>query len=539
MKKCGFAAIGISVAAFIAPTHPASAENLQIVWRVVDQFRLLQNDVDVSSVLQQIRTAPSRAAGGRTDSFPSPLALRSYDLNTPAIPSTRWDAVTQQYHARYAHPSTWEIQVSVRGAQASAVCNWSTTETVEPKSGSCTNVRLPVKLLDEVRVSIVATPRNDSIVLSLPTKIEHRRIVVMGDSFASGEGVPEINRQPPDSDSNSRETTGDPYWWDQKCHRSLLSAGVQSALKWSSLAPWRSTTVLSYACSGAEIGSVETPIANDHGGILSPYVGRETQNQLKSRKTGFSKAYGSNSHNVNIQYSAVEPLDSQINQAIRDLCSGNLDKSFAVWKCDGEIAHPDLIILSVGGNDVGFGEIIRRSVKGTCDANCIDEIIKPGFAVLPLRYEEMANTFRDALKPRRVLMLDYGDPTRDQDGNFCKHDGSPLRASRSIGIPLLTVTVDEYRLAAQKVVEPLNALGRQLALSRKNEGWAHLNVMAKATNRKGICSKASWFTSSYTAVMKQNRLPQAEYSSGTAHPNVIYHSYQADAIVDWMQRTGF
>ena len=236
MKKCGFAAIGISVAAFIAPTHPASAENLQIVWRVVDQFRLLQNDVDVSSVLQQIRTAPSRAAGGRTDSFPSPLALRSYDLNTPAIPSTRWDAVTQQYHARYAHPSTWENQVSVRGAQASTVCNWSTTETVEPKSGSCTNVRLPVKLLDEVRVSIVATPRNDSIVLSLPTKIEHRRIVVMGDSFASGEGVPEINRQPPDSDSNSRETTGDPYTEITRFAAvSMTSSGDWASTPWSAV----------------------------------------------------------------------------------------------------------------------------------------------------------------------------------------------------------------------------------------------------------------------------------------------------------------
>lgn len=505
----------------------------EVRWEVVERFRLVDKPEEARALFDHVRTAPARAAQGGSFSYPSPLVPLSDTPFRRAIPATAWDAAQQRYAAGYAHPRAWSVKVSVPGR--SGACDWTLRSSGGSESGPCAGTTLQaVQAEDEVSVTWPGAQR----ALAVPIAIQHRRVVVLGDSYASGEGVPEINQEvmeeyqgiTPPSFGNFA------YWWDQKCHRSLLSAGVQSSLKWAMAHPHRSVTTLSYACSGAEIGHQAN--GNDkRGGLLDRYHGRETREQLHSRRF---ERFENNRFNVNLHESDVHPLLPQINQAVEDLCSGSLDKSVSPWACKDGLAQPDLLVFSIGGNDVGFADIIKKGVFGSCRTDCVKGMSEPGFATLQAGYDAMAASINERLAPRKVLMLDYGDPTRDGKGAFCSTDGSPVHGKKSIGpLPFLKISRAEYEAAYRLVVRPLNRQGDALVARNRDKGWARLKVMERATRTKGICSESSWFNSTWSAYFKQYLLPDEQYSSGVAHPNIIYQSYQADAIVDWMNRNGF
>lgn len=515
----------------IASAGSAGAQAIQ--WEVVHRFRLASQPEQGKALYDQIRVAPDRASKGRSYLYPSPLKKVSTEYSELALPATAWDPSAQVYAANYAHPQTWEIKVGIP-ALRTRTCVWLVRSSGKQTQGDCVDTRLAVQLSDQVSATLVdgASARE----LSMPIEIQHKRVLVMGDSFASGEGVPEINREAVYEDGVFKEFVSMPYWWDQKCHRSLLSAGVQASLKWAMADPRRSVTTLSYACSGAEIGQIVDG-ASKNGGLLGHYDGRETSQQLKDRREGGTRQ---DRFNVNLHLSEVQPLPSQLNQAIRDLCPAAVDRSQPVWVCPQRLASPDLLVFSIGGNDVGFGEIIRKAVFGDCKAECVKRISEVGFSTLAARYDEMAALVNTHLAPGRVLMLDYGNPTQDETGAYCSRDGSPLHLTKAM-FPggLLRISREEYQAAHRLVVGPVNDAGDGLVERNRDKGWSRLRVMEKATAKKGICSKRSWFNSSWSAYFKQHNLPGEVYSSGTAHPNIIYQAYQADAIVDWMKRTGF
>lgn len=520
----------ILVLTLLGTTGAAGAAS--IGWEVVDKFRLLDDPDDFPRLLQQLGTAPAQAAAGRTAEFPSPLKPWTIQLGGIALPATAWLPRDQRYRPGYAHPAAWSVKASLVGVPRGASCVWrhGADRKIE---GACTGQVIDqVAPGDDLAVSVAG-----SELLRARTRlaIVHRRIVVLGDSFASGEGVPDINR-PASADESGRATfSGHPYWWDQKCHRSLLSAGVQSAMRWAAARPERTATVLSYACSGAEIGDLAGTDVRA-GGILGDYVGRETREQLHHRR--YREGTHADHYDENLQVPEAEPLPSQVNQALRDLCRGPVGANGPVWTCDAGIAPPDLVILGIGGNDVGFGEIIKKAVLSECDSGCISSVSAAGFSTLAERYGAMADALNAHLKARRTLLLDYGDPTRDGEGNFCRHDGSPFSA-RSTGFLLFRVSQREYRDAYDLVIRRLNRAGNDLTRAQNGNGWHRLGAMEGLTRTKGICSKKSWFNGSWAAWAKQGNLPQELYSSGAVHPNIIYHSRQSALIADWMERSGF
>jgi hypothetical protein len=71
-------------------------------------------------------------------------------------------------------------------------------------------------------------------------------IVSIGDSYASGEGNPDVNR------------SGDQpaQWVDRRCHRSANSGPAQAAAALERADPHTSVTFLSFACSGATVNRV-------------------------------------------------------------------------------------------------------------------------------------------------------------------------------------------------------------------------------------------------------------------------------------------
>ncbi len=128
-------------------------------------------------------------------------------------------------------------------------------------------------------------------------------VVAMGDSYASGEGNPRNVRS-----WLRRGGAFTPYWDDDPCNRSTRAAPAQAALALEKASRTTSVTLLFVACSGATVDA----------GILGP---QRTAGQT----------------------------ESQLEIATRLL--------------NGRAA--DLVLLSVGGNDVGFTSVLETCARNS------------------------------------------------------------------------------------------------------------------------------------------------------------------------------
>ena len=226
----------------------------------------------------------------------------------------------------------------------------------------------------QIELTTVAPDGTDTT-YAYTLKPEHLSIVAFGDSYGSGEGNPDVpTGWASDSKTVPRVNSfsyylepysqggmlSDAYWMSERCHRSFFSYQSLSALILASQDPHRIVSFLHYACTGAGILD----------GVLTP--------QNRPGRT------------------VDENRLSQINYAIRDLCgalqdrarasvpsqpladllttsvdldafpiigrgdSYDVENASALLPCEiGDLRTTDLVFLSVGGNDIGFGDIIR------------------------------------------------------------------------------------------------------------------------------------------------------------------------------------
>ena len=217
--------------------------------------------------------------------------------------------------------------------------------------------------------------------------------VVLGDSYASGEGNPR-NVQ---AWLNNPERPFDPYYDDDACNRSTRSGPAQAALALEKSSPKSSVTLIDVSCSGATV----------NGGVLGP------------------------------QRSAGQDL-SQIQQVQRLIGNRAID----------------IAVISVGGNDIGFTSILSACALSldcpltratTAPLNRFDNVqqgVQTLTSRLPAAYSRIAaclggdaceladGTRVPSLKLEpgaRVLPLTYPDITRSAIGQPCSY----LTISRS------------------------------------------------------------------------------------------------------------
>ncbi|MFV0297729.1 MAG: hypothetical protein ACK5JT_16585 [Hyphomicrobiaceae bacterium] len=197
-------------------------------------------------------------------------------------------------------------------------------------------------------------------------------IVGIGDSFGSGEGDPDVpvrlsrERSADYGDPRSEpQLTGyptrvgnwkvlgdaafqaaNPRWLDQACHRSLYSHQLRVALQLAVEDPRRAVTFVDFSCSGAEIVR----------GLFLRYSGHEW---------------------------VPDPPDlSQISAVAQEQCGRHRAKSYdlpeayhlrgripelqgglVLRKCDSnEARRIDLLMVSIGGNDIGFSRLVANAV---------------------------------------------------------------------------------------------------------------------------------------------------------------------------------
>lgn len=305
--------------------------------------------------------------------------------------SPPWDRATGQYRSEYVHPVSTTIRARLDHGQGD--CYWR----VLRGGREVESLSISSKCAEEVKVKGIRlsgdklTVESSSARAEVDVEIEHMVIVGLGDSYASGEGNPDIPTtwNPTSAPQNSfgwleprgRESlvARSAEWSDHNCHRSFFSYQSYVALRAAAENPHRLVTFLHYACSGAEILD---------GVVVSQYMppgmrdncARRVRAADGSVRRDDSACYLPRSQLASMiadLCAAPEEVDQETSGRIRaglersrELIAGspNLAKieafnrrDFDIPSC-GHVRQPDAVLLSIGGNDAGFAQLVAWAV---------------------------------------------------------------------------------------------------------------------------------------------------------------------------------
>ncbi len=267
-------------------------------------------------------------------------------------------------------------------------------------------------------------------------------------------------------------------WQDRRCHRSARGFEAQAAARIEAASQKTSVTFVPLACSGASIPT----------GILGPYAGIVPSRGVR--------------------------LPPQVDEMKRLIGSRRVDA----------------VLVSIGINDLGFGNIARFCFNDGLDAqdaSAIDCWGKPypnasspttleawvgtRRAALPGRYARLAAAFTAAGVPAsKVYVTEYPNATRDEHGATCD-PLIPYLDSTPFGFSVRgTITRAEADGAERELLLPVNAA---LKTAAATYGWPLVSGLASQSTTHGVCSATPWFVDVSQSLIEQHDV------LGTLHPN--------------------
>lgn len=409
------------------PAFAQTADSgMQITWEVRNRFRLFREERDFLLHVDALRSrsileseqALALQSGGRGWARNSVSRLCIDGSGRIAIPCTR-DGVREDYITPAAHAVT--VQLAGR-VPAGATCSWifedgSTPRTMDSDCRSAINIRLTYGLTTSVFVDVTAAGSTQRVA----SEIAVRDIFIagLGDSVASGEGNPdrpvalsdegfcfrqyltgsqfyrpgregytgakacESSPNPSAAQSLDWQKRG-AQWFNAACHRSLYSYQTRTAIALAVNNPHAAVTYLPLACTGASISN----------GLLSGQRAREcvvSKNSL----------------------SCAGSVEAQVSE-LRD--------ALAAAKRRQPSRSLDLVLLSIGANDIGFSGLVadvivdagteRALFSRTGVIGSIDGARSALTRDLPGRFAQL----RAALKPlvdddlSKVVFTSYANP---------------------------------------------------------------------------------------------------------------------------------
>ena len=332
---------------------------------------------------------------------------------------------------------------------------------------------------------------------AMTARVRNILIVAMGDSYASGEGNPR------NVDAwLSEGAPFRPYWDDSSCNRSVLGAPSQAALALEQESAKTSVSLVNVTCTGATVDN----------GIL-----------------GAQRSQGQDS--------------SQIEQAAA-LLKGQ---------------EADIVLLSIGGNDVGFTSILQTcALTNNCPLSrpaagplrsspTVQQGVQAQTAELGTDFERIAAclgaescTLKDGrsvaaiplAKNARVMPTLYPDITRAADGQPCRY---------------LTITPADFAWARDTVLVPepvrpypytttqgrtvdlamgAGSLNQQIAATSRLPGWAPVvgtwSSSGTSPDGHGVCAGSSAWVFGLTTL--------SGFSNASFHPNPTGQKVMARAI---------
>lgn len=354
----------------------------------------------------------------------------------------------------------WDLFVPDEGG---GVCDWQLTgaqgAVIASKSAPCEQqVKFDIPYPTGGRLSVARS--GSPAAKPLDIRIRDMLILGMGDSFGAGEGNPDHPVILSDSRSfdygvvdiaaTSTKVKLDGYparkgdwqalngpefrkerarWWDRECHRSLYSHQLRTALQLAIEDPKRAITFISYSCSGAEITEgilLRTPVRECTPGedfLVSSQMSAMSEALCKSVTRG-------------------APMPAAIIERMPELRS-RAEKDMRITRCEttqGDDARGpalkrpiDLVLLSVGGNDVGFVPLVSdsllsehsiyrtlgtrlKTVYGVDHARTRLELLKRRFEGLRYSLDVFLGVGGGTSGDRKVILTGYPSMGYDSDG---------------------------------------------------------------------------------------------------------------------------
>jgi hypothetical protein len=356
----------------------------KISWRVENSFRFFTDTSDTEVHRATFLALPPE------DRLQHPILAAEQALSTrhqngwseTMFRETCWNARTNRFECKdgtsYINPKSHRVVLSVDGIDEAAglTCTWLTA----PRGDGIVRGDAVVQACSEAVHFDVPYPGGATVtveiggreVASTDVNVRDLLIVGLGDSFASGEGnpdVPVLFSRDRSADygarSGTRDLTGYPArvgpwkqigdkafiqenarWSDQGCHRSLYSHQLRAALQLSIEDEHRAVTYVGVACSGSEVTY----------GLFLSYAGNEwVPNPSDMSQISAIAAAQCDEHDAPMQ---DLPEAYHMDGTIAELKGG-----LVLRKCDPINARKiDLMFVSIGGNDVGFSRLLANSV---------------------------------------------------------------------------------------------------------------------------------------------------------------------------------
>jgi hypothetical protein len=465
-----FAAIQLFSLEFVSK---AFADGPTIDWEIENRFRYFKRASDfreIASVYNGLKTKSNQkpTALELEKALEKSAADGSFNRLSPGDRRNGWAASVflntcgrqpDHRHAscklengdEYFIPRKANVLLRVSGIPGGS-CEWRIDGAVvdrKPcdKDASASNIRY-----DEPHTVSVQPAGGAAITNSLLLK--DFLILSFGDSYSSGEGNPEqpielvsysfndynrssrigpiVQHFPVREDMGTvqpfdRKFFGDlaASWTNTQCHRSLYSQHTKAALHYALEHPHLSVTYANYSCTGAQV----------YEGILNAWRGRD-----EMRDNSFDDA-------------------PQLVKALRDLCGQHDRYSNTDWTKDdpndadfdskvavfppcptAPIKKIDAILLSIGGNDVGFAKMIvnsavdaprvfpkaRSLIYGLWRKAEAPQTFATGLtlanSLIPAGYRVLSAqlTSKLSVAPDKIVLSAYPDASTDESGEICK-----------------------------------------------------------------------------------------------------------------------
>jgi hypothetical protein len=532
----------------LAPAMGARAElEPRITWRVENPFRFFAHPADTevhratylalseserqTPVLSAERALSQRIADGWASTMLGRVCWNA-DRNRHMCPGA----------GDYINPTSHAVLFELAGVEREpgVDCTWltapkgpRTTRGVAVTKPCATPVGLDIPYPGGARVTVEVGGLE---VAAADVSVTDLLVVGMGDSFAAGEGNPDL----PVRFSRERtaayvdgvpELAGYPArvggwrqigdqrfieenarWTDQACHRSLYSHQLRAALQIAIENPHRAVTFVGLACSGAEVID----------GLFLRYKGNEwvpnppelsqisavAEAQCGRRKAPF--------HELPEAYHFGGKVPELVGLKLK--------------KCDTEFARKiDLLFLSIGGNDVGFSRLVANAVLS--DSSLLKQLggwfgqvhgaeaATDQLVALDRRYKSLNRALHNALhipweESDRIILTAY-------PGLALLDDGASVCPDGRAGMDVLR----DFKLSADKtrkgsiLAEKLNNVMERAA---HEFGWSFVDAHRKAFLGRGIC--AGWSDAAFSTA-DDLRLPRKVNGQWVPYNPADYQPY--------------
>ncbi|MEM9360378.1 MAG: hypothetical protein AAGB04_29730 [Pseudomonadota bacterium] len=365
-------------------TDPVTNASANINWRVENPFRLFTDPADTRRHRASFEALSEEEKQTPVLSVERQLAKRHPDGWAAELTGELcWNEQTYEYRCKrsedkYIRPTSHRIEawLDYEADLTSAICAWLTTPRGR-NQGRGIAVTQPCDRPIELDVpypagALVEVRMKDRQLARQEVRVKDIFVVGLGDSFASGEGNPDVpvrfsRERSADygAPTENIQLAGYPArvggwrkigdrdfikhnakWLDQACHRSLYSHQLRTALQLAIEDPHRAVTYLGYACSGAEITK----------GLFLRYKGNEwvPKPPALSQLSAVARAQCGERTAPLKDY----PEAFHMREKIPDLKG-----SVILHKCPRDHARKiDLLLVSVGGNDIGFARLVANAV---------------------------------------------------------------------------------------------------------------------------------------------------------------------------------